>query len=348
METELMTTGDIVTIGVTEGADIQAAEEDGNRWKYDMATTLKEIAPIALTVEAVVFNSLVLLVLLRPSMRKISTCIYQSAIAMTDLMYVIVWFLPKIVLKYAGEDITCWMKCKVYVFCLDWLPLASHWLLVAATLERLFVVYWPLRARVFARPARSVKVILAILTISALLNSFMLITVDGQVYDEDRQIHKMSFTSAAAEMFYYVTFPYVTVTFTYVLPEVLTITFSAVIIARLVKQHRRRMNLTSGEINSTGQSKMAVKDEGVEKTSIMLVSMAVAFVVLLLPTVIVQFMFFYGFFNYISPTMLADLILAKEITYFMFLSKTVVNFIVYYVTSTNFRAEFKNIFTCKY
>jgi hypothetical protein len=87
------------------------------------------------------------------------------------------------------------------------LRFAAHWIVVAFTLERLIVVYFPLQTSVLCNPRSARRICLFILIVSFLLPFYSFLMADVSV-DEKHQLLECDITNKFKEIYFYLTIIY--------------------------------------------------------------------------------------------------------------------------------------------
>ena len=130
---------------------------------------------IALFVFGLTFNPLALYYFATSrNFRRSAYSYYFSAIAVVDLIRLMVWFLffllDYIILKLHFHP----FECSAQVFIESVSSSVSAWLTVSLTLERCLVIYKPLQALTDTRGKRALVVILFVVSVSCIVNSLVL------------------------------------------------------------------------------------------------------------------------------------------------------------------------------
>ena len=134
-------------------------------------------------------NILVFVVLSKSSMRQTTTSLYLRFLAVVDILVLYTGLLRHWVIEITDYDVRTFSSaaCTMHVWATYTTTYISAWLLVAVTMERSGVVWFPHRARSLFTKRLTLIVILAIITFMTILNCHYfyglgdyLLTVDNQ------------------------------------------------------------------------------------------------------------------------------------------------------------------------
>ncbi|CAF1974480.1 unnamed protein product [Rotaria magnacalcarata] len=104
-------------------------------------------------------NLLSFCVLIRTGMRRYSTFCYLACLALVDLGVIITFSVNFISLYHFDYDIQAEaFKCKLYAFCIYFLPQYSSWILVAVSIDRVISAKYLRLAKTWSKPKHSVFV----------------------------------------------------------------------------------------------------------------------------------------------------------------------------------------------
>ncbi|CAF1133121.1 unnamed protein product [Adineta steineri] len=117
-------------------------------------------------------NLLSFCVLLRANMRRYSTFCYLACLALVDLGVIITFCTNFISLYHFNNDIQNGpFACKLFAFCIYFLPQYSSWILVAVSIDRVISAKYLRLAKTWSKPRHSVLVTLLLGLVLGLLNS---------------------------------------------------------------------------------------------------------------------------------------------------------------------------------
>jgi hypothetical protein len=117
-------------------------------------------------------NLLSFCVLLRPNMRRYSTFCYLACLALVDLGVIITFCINFISSYHFNNDIQHGpFACKLFAFCIYFLPQYSSWILVAVSIDRVISAKYLRLAKTWSKPRHSVLVTLLLGLILGILNS---------------------------------------------------------------------------------------------------------------------------------------------------------------------------------
>ena len=125
----------------------------------------------------IVSNILIIWILLHTRSRFLSFANYFTALAVTDMLHLLLTLLPKYVETYvhARFDVDNHLMCRLYSFMYFFLLTSSSLLLAAMTAQRAVGVVWPHQAKAERSNRVSYIVICIVLVVSALLKCQVLI-----------------------------------------------------------------------------------------------------------------------------------------------------------------------------
>ncbi len=117
-------------------------------------------------------NLLSFCVLIRANMRRYSTFCYLACLALVDLFVIITFCTNFISLYHFNNDIQNGpFACKLFAFCIYFLPQYSSWILVAVSIDRVISAKYLRLAKTWSKPKHSVLVTLLLGLILGILNS---------------------------------------------------------------------------------------------------------------------------------------------------------------------------------
>ena len=243
--------------------NISRIQESGNNSDRNSSMSNSEgMNPLLLKIEAIgphinrvvvttilivgTFGNIVsLCVMLRASLRETSTCTYTACLAVADLLYLWSWLLPATVEELSGGSIQMmnWLCGKLWFFGFYAFGNISVYILTAMTVDRFFIVHFPLKASFLCTPRRSLIVCGLITLVFMIYDSFLLIYMDGWVSSGLNMIHP-KFTTEGAENFYFKIFDPVD-GITYCGIPIFLLAFLNILIVRKIIQLRNRMFKTT-------------------------------------------------------------------------------------------------------
>ena len=287
-------------------------------------------SPVLIPV-GLVGNTLSLFVMIKPSNRKISTCIYMAAIGINDNLMMCIeihaWLVD-------GVKIHGWFdwECKISAYFAGFLLQFTTYLVIAMTLDKYIAIKWPHKAATYSSPGRAKMTIVVILTFVALYNlphSFVITVIKGNCYS-------YSVKSILTKVYSWFTF-----VLNGVFPFTVLIHMNYVIV-KTVKKSRNMFTRNVGTVAVDRRQKTMKSAENQLTTMLLLVT--ALFLVLLLPTYI-RFILS-SFFSSDTPSKFATSILIAETSYKLYVTNSGINFFLYCVSGKKFRNDLKDIVCC--
>lgn len=295
-------------------------------WKY--------VSPL-LIILGTVGNILAITVLSRRRSRNNSTAIFLCALGVSDIILLNTELLREWMLAVFDFDIRTSGNavCKIHIFFVYLSCHCSSWFLVAVTCERFLGVWFPHKVKHKCTPKTSFIVIAVIVGILVLLNFNMFISME---IIEIKIDNETSIFTCDVSHEYSVIWHSIHLCVFCLLPFTILLICNCSVIIRLVKRTRQR------------RSKKAVEDSKNDKTTqvtTLLVLLNIVFFINTLPISI---------FLVIDPDMAdsSDHDQAKLQLYyaivnmFVFLNSAI-NFVLYFLTGSRFRADIKALFCRK-
>ncbi|CAF1362491.1 unnamed protein product [Rotaria sordida] len=145
--------------------------------------------------------------------------------------------------------------CKCSTYFRHTLRFAAHWIVVAFTLERLIVVYFPLQTSVLCNPRSARRICLFILVISFLIPFYSFIMSDVSV-DEKHHLPECDIMNKFKKIYFYLTIIYGNLTLTF--PILIVCIVNILTVRQLLRAGRLRKQ--QQELNQTKKVDNANKD----------------------------------------------------------------------------------------
>ena len=276
-------------------------------------------------------NTLSFLVMIRPNNKKISTCIYMTAISVNDnaMMSVEVhaWLVDAVKI-HGWYD---W-ECKYIVYLEHFALQCATYLILAMTFDKYVAIKWPHRAPTYSSPMRAKIIILTIVTSVAMYNLghfFITALADGNCY------------GYSAKIILTKVYSWSTIVLNAIMPFTLLIHMNNVIV-KTVRNSRKMFRDDAGSrvINYRQKSMKNAQNQ----LTTMLLLVTTLFLILLLPTYI---RFIYAAFVISdTPSKFATSIFIFEISYKLYVTNSGINFLLYCVSGQKFRKDLKEIVCC--
>ena len=242
-------------------------------------TLQKVVPPVVLTV-GTVGNILTLIVLTRPRARQYSTAIYLIALSVVDFIALYTGLLRIFVVGVFDVDIrrVSEVSCKLHIFFVYFSTHCSSWLVCAVTVERVLSVWFPHRVKTGCHPKSAVIGVLVIILCFMSINSHLMFGFTLQK-DFDNSTNCMPHANAYTK-FIDKAWPWVDMTFLFLIPFAVIVTGNVLIIARVkFSQKLRRRSCPNVASQRTS-------GEPVFFLTAMLVTLNVVFMLCVMPIVI--------------------------------------------------------------
>ena len=279
-------------------------------------------------------NLLTILILGRRKNRKKSTAIYLLFLAVSDTVVLYVGYFCEWILQMWHYDIRTvnGMSCKFHMF-VTYLSLQySSWILVLVTCERVISVMAPHRVRMLCNRQRGLVALVATAVAIAVLNSHLLIGVT-----HGYNPYNMRNCTGVSEQymdFLVDVWTMVDVIVTFAVPFVFIIVGNSIIIMRLARTNRLRKH-------------SLVKERKKHSLTVMLLLLSVVFVISTGPAAIYMPVIFPRLVNSFDESEMAIPHFIFDMVNILAGLNATLNFILYFLSGSKFRAEVKSFFCCK-
>ena len=280
-------------------------------------------------------NTLSFVVIIKPSNRKISTCIYMAVISINDnLMMCLLSYHALVVVAFKNNEYHT-VECKI----IDFLALStlqnSTFQVVAMTIDKYTAIKWPHKATTYSTSGRVKMIALSLSACALCYNSphlFLSRVTSGQciAYSVDKLITRV-----------YSWFSFV---LNAVIPFSMLIYMNYVIV-RTVRNSRKMFtenDTTTGATRNQGmQGRQKAMKIAENQLTIMLLLVTTLFLILLCPTYI-RFIYM-SFVKMDTPLKYADSMLFFQISFKLYATNGGINFLLYSVSGKKFRNDLKEI-----
>ena len=280
-------------------------------------------------------NTLSFLVMIKPSNRKMSTCIYMAVISINDNLMMIsalyTWLVTVIKL-HEGHP----MECKFVAYLVFIAMQNSTLLVLAMTFDKYIAIRWPHKAAIKSTPRRA-KITIAGVTSFVVIYNIPHIFFTKMVGDicigyaiggTITQIYSwMSFVLNAIISF------------------MLLIYMNCVIVKR-VRSSRQMFEGTEGqgELKGQGKSRQNKMKNTENQLTVMLLLVTTLFLILMIPTYI-RFLYT-SFVTRDTPSKYASLMLFYHVSHKLYNTNNGINFFLYCISGQKFRNDLKEILHC--
>ena len=147
-----------------------------------------KIYPVLLLILGSFGNILSFCVLLRANMRRYSTFCYLACLALVDIGVIITFCINFISLYHFNNDIQNGsFACKLFAFCIYFLPQYSSWILVAVSIDRVISAKYLRLAKTWTKPRHSVLVTLLLGIFLGILNSHFFLYENNSLKQQQQQ-----------------------------------------------------------------------------------------------------------------------------------------------------------------
>ena len=301
-----------------------------------------KVTIVVIFVGGVFGNAMILILQRRIGGKNSGMSVFVSALALSDSAMLFVLGISWYAISY-GTSITNFhdVLCKVMFWLTYVIGLTSPWILVAMTLQRAASILWPHRVNAAWTARKARTTVLVIVVSSVLVNSHMLYGRRLQSLPSGQQLC-LFVTEEYGEFFNHV-WPSVDIALSSFVPFVLIIT-SNVVLVRRVRQSAReaRQTLTAG---STDQLK--VREDQASGMTLTLVCVSLTFLLLTSPLCV----FFLlqrtgGDVIIYDVDEAADNFFAEAIGNALWLANSAVNFYIYALTGSRYRAAMASVCGC--
>ena len=243
-----------------------------------LGRTINMYGSVIVLVIGVVGNLLTLVVMRRSSFKKSTSSIFFSNLAIADLFHLFDYLTGRWFAAHKGWDVweawgdfACKMKRVSYLFGINW----PAWIVVAMTFERVLVVLFPLKAKVWLT-RRNAHVTCACIAIFFFVLWTVLILMWGVSSGRCRLKEVLTFLQDYG-------YPLATTLYTYV-PTPLLILMNGVLIHQLVKVRLTQKKMTNSTVREQAM------DKGLTRVTIMAILVSVTYLFLTLPSMIIAYL----------------------------------------------------------
>lgn len=314
----------------------------------DIQTYIWKVVPLFMIVTGVIANALSILVLTRrQSMRKHTSSLYLTVLALTDILVLCVGLLRQWVLYVFDWDFREYSEaaCKFHIFLTYLVIDFSAWILVALTIERVMLVWIPQKARGKCTKNVAMVTMITILVFLVCLNSHLIIGMgDSTLETEDNTtINKCYPQYQAYSDFYDYIWPWVDYTKFCILPFTFLLSGNILIACKVIIRKRRiqsKINPTRGG----GANRRTCYFSPMNITLFILNS-----VFLICNTPISIYLIGYPHWSKNADSQKsATLELVWSVCNILMYLNNTINFFLYCLSGTNFRREAKLLICCAF
>ena len=300
---------------------------------YKVAKLIDKYWFLVLIPLGLVGNTLSFLIMVRPTNRKMTTCIYMAAISINDnlmlLMALHAWFVTAMN-THKWFELEC--KISVYVarFCLQ----TATFQILAMTIDKYIAIKWPHKSATYSTPKRAKITILVICIVIVIFNVphfFITALIEGECFGYSV---KNIFTKV---------YSWVNFVLNGIIPFALLISMNYVIV-KTVRKSRKMFRCNVGT-TETGTREKTMKSAENQLTTMLLLVTTLFFILVL--TTYIRYIY-KSFVISDTPSKFANTLLISEISYKLYVTNSGINFFLYCISGKKFRNDLKEIMCCRF
>lgn len=318
-------------------------EDDTGYIEYNIGIGLWKYLPPFLIVFGTIGSILSIIVLQRPNLRKSVCTIYFTALAVSDLLVLHTGLMRQWVFMTFNKDIRqigsafCKFHTWILYFSLDF----SVWIQVAVTVERLLAVWFPhsTKCRCTKHGAKVSLVVIACFLL--IINSHILYGLGDltENYNGTTTVERCTYLSKSYKKFFMKTWPWIYLVVFFLIPFCVLLVGNILIVVKAVK-HKRAMqrHVLPQQSTSGSTSKLA-------SMSLTLFTLNTVFLVCNIPISIYLIEYVY-LREVLRGRSYAVLEMTWAIVNIMMYVNNAISFVLYVLSGTKFRQEFKSLVLC--
>ncbi|KAK3099234.1 hypothetical protein FSP39_001315 [Pinctada imbricata] len=311
---------------------------------YIAGQQIWKVVPPIFIILGTLGNILSIVVLNRKNLRRTTTSFYLTVLAISDIMILYSGLLRQWILAMYQIDIrhSNPFMCKVNFFSVYFFADLTGWILVAVTLERVFLVWHPHSGKRYCSRASAAVVCTIIVVSLVAFNGHILYGMGEKTVTEnnDTVIKRCTRRDSQYEQFFFRTWPWIDMTKYCIAPFLLLLIGNSLIIAKIL-YNRRKLRMRIG--TETGPSKATQK-----KTSSMTALLFTLNAVYLTTSTPIS-VYLLKFDGWADPGDTHGMALASllwALSNILMYANNTFNFVLYCLSGQNFRNEVKTLF-CK-
>lgn len=312
---------------------------------FGVAILIWRICPPVILLFGIFGNTMTILVMRRLHGTGSTMNVFFQALAVSDLTLLCVDTLPKWLSNVFGttalEDFHS-ITCKLYKMVIYAAGVLSPWLLVALTVQRAASVLWPHRVNAVWTKRKSRNLVIAMVVSITLFHSHYLYGFDITEHCKNNIVLCCPGESDWYHWFHIIVWPWVDLLEFSLLPFALLVVSNTVLVWRVLASLREARS-TLAVVQSGASSS---RDKKVSSLTLTLVTLSVSFLILTTP---ISLYLITRPYLLTPATFMKDMPLTAAFDVFwaagniMWYTNSAVNFYLYCLTGTKFRAEFKAI-----
>lgn len=318
-------------------------DDDTSYIEYEIGVRLWKYIPPFLLVFGTVGSILSIIVLQRPNLRKSVCTIYFSALAVSDLLVLYTGLLRQWIFTTSNTDIRhigslfCKFHTWILYFSLDF----SVWIQVAVTVERLLAVWFP-HSQKYRCSKHGAKVSLIVIACCLLVVNSHILYGLGDLTENingTATVDKCTYLSKSYKIFFMKTWPWIYLAVFFLVPFCVLLIGNILIVVKAVI-HRRvmRRHVVPSQTTPSSFSKLA-------SMSLTLFTLNTVFLVCNIPISIYLIEY-----DYLREVLRGRSYAVLEMTWaivnIMMYFNNAISFVLYVLSGTKFRHEFKTMILC--
>ena len=278
----------------------------------------------------IIGNILTAIIMLNLSFRRMNISVYLLALAVVDTVCLFSQRLTRLWLEHVFGliiDVLSPWGCKILMFVHYGASCSSSWLICAVTLERVFVAYFPYRAKALCSRWRA-KVVTVLVIMAAFIANTYTIVLFEPVRETDGYLYCQQKTGFIR------TTTMIDFAFYSLVPSIILFSGNVLLILRLYKRIDFRRSSLSGELGSVSRE--------TRRTTSMLITVSLTFLVLTTPVSI-----YYVIASFIDIPTTSEILVCRIILQVLSSSNHAVNFLLYCISGRVFRRALMRTCTCR-
>ena len=328
-ETSFISTSDIVSRVTTSSSETSMDSAQGaETW----LTYVSYVTVPLLLVAGICGNSLTIMVTTGRHYRRSSHSLYLTAMAVADIMFLLAYTLTKTQIHdLFGLDIRSVTipGCKFFYFFYRATRTVSSSLVVLIAIERFIVVWFPLRAKLLSTRRAAMTAIICVIVGCSIISGVRTLTVNVK-NEKCLPVVMTPYNKRIKEVC-----SAVGMTLRTIIPAVTLLLLTPLIVVKLF--HQRYLRRKMSNINHPDET---------YHVTLMLVSVIIAFYILIMPFCIGKHLLLYANINIVS----SSLTWARNMNELQQICEQincVINFLLYVMVSASFRQHFYAIIRCQ-
>ncbi|XP_076464239.1 uncharacterized protein LOC143296278 [Babylonia areolata] len=268
--------------------------------------------------------------------------VFFSALAVSDLVVLYTAVLQHWVLSLWGLDFRHLndVMCRVHLFLVYLSPMTSSWFLVAMTMQRVASVLWPHRVALLCTRRKSQIMVLLIVATATALNAHFLVTFTLYNYSDPSTADCWYVDNAHLEHYDTFVYPWLDLVFTSLLPSLLLLLGNSALAASLYRSVRQARQMSSRADTTT----TTTRKKAASSLTVTLMCVSVTFLCLTLPVCV--FLITEKYLDESDAYYKAWLELVWVVVNFLWYWNSAINFYLYCLTGTKFRAQCRRLLLC--